>query len=53
LNNPKKTEKGKVQKSKEVSKNIYKMVDVHPTISRITPMHCRTYSRSKLNAEYN
>ena len=43
----------KVQKSEEVSKNIYKMVDMHPTILRITPMHCRSYSRSKLNAEYN
>ena len=28
------------------------MVDMHPTISRTT-MHCRTYSRSKLNAEYH
>lgn len=43
----------KVQKSEEVSKNIYKMVDMHPTILRITPMHCGIYSRSKLNAEYN
>ena len=29
------------------------MVDIHPTILRITPMHRRSYSRSKLNAEYN
>ena len=44
----------KVQKSEKVSKNIlYKMIDMHPTISRIMPMHCRTYFRSKLNAEYN